>query len=865
MIVAIIAIFVSFKMVDRIAVAHGKEKTYWIGTGSVILTIGIWAMHFIGMLSYETQIPVTYHLGLTALSLFIPLITALIVIIMRTKFKSDFLFRSLGIMLMGLAFMTMHILGMKSMEMAATVHYHRTLSGFSIFLAFLISWALFSSFSHVQKTNKNKLKTEIISSSFIGLGLAIVHYTAMMGIRLSEFSPTTENHRITLLHNSSMQISTNLLAYVMGLATIIIFITIIAFDSKALSDYKERVKKAESALMNTIRRQQGMTLKYVKRGDHYIHTLMEGQLLEKMGLTPAMEAGKNLHQFYSKQDADRIEQAYSKAWNGEISDYEAQLNGVDYFVTLSPVKQKGKVVEVIGSGVDITERKRTEQIHKESLALKSALINSLEIGMVVIDDDRKIIAINHRWCQLLQIDVPIAEMVGKDIFVLLHVYFQNHQQDKQIVNKILANRKPVVDEVNHFEKQIFKRSYFPFYIADELKGHIWAVEDITERRAMERGIIETKEEAVKANQAKSEFLSRMSHELRTPLNAILGFSQLLELEETLTAKQREFVDQIGKGGTHLLTLINDVLDSAAIEAGKLKMETEAISIGTVIDECVRFISLLAANKGVRILIEQTAPDDCYVVADRFRLQQVFLNLLDNAIKYNRENGTVGIHWDVKGDFLFVHIVDSGGGIPSSEHGQIFEPFYRSGHQQIEGTGIGLSLVRQLIQLMGGTVAVESRMGVGSDFCISLPLVKAPGASVLPQLEKKAPIQLEDNEFTILYIEDNLSNLQLIKEILGTIPGIGFLSAVTGAEGIELALVQRPDLILLDLNLPDLNGYEVFERIKANPACERTPIIALSANAIQADINRALAKGFTDYICKPIDIPVFLSVVANHLR
>ncbi|MFF2447152.1 ATP-binding protein [Neobacillus sp. NPDC058068] len=632
-----------------------------------------------------------------------------------------------------------------------------------------------------------------------------------------------------------------------------------------LIKYRQYVKKAEFDLVDTIRRQQGMTLKYIKQGDHYIHTLMEGQLLEKMGLTPAMVTGKNLHQFYSKEDANRIEQAYSRAWNGEISDYEAQLNGVDYYVMLSPVKKKGKVVEVIGSGVDITARKRTEQIHEESLALKRALINSLEIGMVVTDCDMKIISINHRCCQLFRINMPIAEIVGKDLFELLHFYFQEHVEDQQEVNKIIANRQPVVNEMDRFGEQVFKRSYFPFYIDDELKGHIWALEDISERRAMERGIIETKEEAVKSNQAKSVFLSRMSHELRTPLNAILGFSQLLELEKTLTAKQRQFVDQIVRGGTHLLTLINDVLDLEAIEAGKMKMETETIRIDTVIDVCVRFISPLADSKGIRIVIEQTAADDCYVFADRFKLQQVFLNLLDNAIKYNRVKGTVAIHWDVKDGFLFVHVVDSGRGIPLSEQGQIFEPFYRSGHQQVEGTGIGLALVGQLIQLMGGTVAVESRMGVGSDFCISLPLVKAPGASRLRLLEKKAPVQLQDNEFTILYIEDNLSNMQLIQEILGTIPGIGFLSAATGAEGIELAFVQRPDLILLDINLPDLNGCEVFDRIKANPACEQTPIIALSANAIQDEIDRVLAKGFTEYICKPVDIPAFLSVVAKHLR
>ncbi len=628
--------------------------------------------------------------------------------------------------------------------------------------------------------------------------------------------------------------------------------------------YKAQAKKAEIDLMTTIRRQQGMTLKYIKQGDHYIYTLMEGQLLGKMGLTSAMVTGKNLHEFYSKQDADTIEQAYSKAWNGEITDYEAHLNGIDYFVTLSPVIKHGKVVEVIGSGVDISERKKSEKILHMSLALRRTLIDSLEIGMVVIDDDRKIIALNRKWCQLFKFEGPIQKIIGKDVFEQMAFFFENNEVEKKKLNDLLVNQKPAVDEVEHFENRIFKRSYFPFYMDGELKGHIWAIEDINERKAMERGIIETKEEAVKANKAKSEFLARMSHELRTPLNGILGFSQLLELEETLNAKQQQFVREILKGGRHLLTLINDSLDLSAIESGKIKLALDTVKIDEIINECIKLIAPLADKKGISIAFEQNGNHDWYVFADKIRLRQIFLNLLDNAIKYNRENGKVSIHWDKRDDILFVHMVDTGIGIPDSEQKSIFEPFYRSDHTQGEGIGMGLALVSQLIQVMGGKVGVESRIGEGSDFWISLPLVNAQVAIDRQLMEGERPALLQGHNFTILYIEDNLLNLQLVIEILGTIQGISLISAMTGSEGMELAAEWRPDLILLDLNLPDLHGYEVFDRIKANPAYEQTPIIALSANAMPEEINQALGKGFAEYICKPIEIPAFLTVLSKHL-
>ncbi|MEH7356274.1 ATP-binding protein [Neobacillus drentensis] len=654
-------------------------------------------------------------------------------------------------------------------------------------------------------------------------------------------------------------------SYDLKIVVIIILVAIISSLASliVMFKYNDRLKHVELNSKNTIPWQQGMTLKYIKQGDQYIHTLMEGQLLAKMGLTLDMVMGKNLHEFYSKKDAAAIEHAYSKAWNGDITTYEAHLNGIDYFVTLSPVKQKGKVIEVIGSGVDISERKKAEQILHESLALRRTLIDSLEIGMVVIDHDRKIMAVNRPWCHMFKIEEPIRDIIGRDIFEQLHVHFQHKEAVVKKLDEIMVNKLPYVDEVNQFENRIFKRSYFPFYMDGELKGHIWALEDITERKAMERGIIETKEEAVKASNAKSEFLSRMSHELRTPLNSILGFSQLLELDETLTCKQQQFVREIINGGTHLLTLINDVLDLTAIEAGKLKVAIGPLRIGNVINQCIQFVAPLAEKNGISLTIAVTAEEKHVVSADNIRLRQILLNLLDNAIKYNRENGTVLIQCEVQDDLLYVHIIDSGIGIPVAEQQQVFEPFYRSGRVNVQGTGIGLSLVSQLIHLMDGKVGVKSS-NEGSDFWISLPLVHAPAANDQKFYKTTSQLQLQDHNITILYIEDNLLNFQLVKEILATIPGIDLISAATGSEGVTVAAERRPDVILLDLNLPDLNGYEVLAKIKANPGYEQTPIIAVSANAMPEEIKYALASGFVEYITKPIDIPAFLSLLAKYV-
>ncbi|WHY00429.1 PAS domain-containing hybrid sensor histidine kinase/response regulator [Neobacillus sp. DY30] len=522
------------------------------------------------------------------------------------------------------------------------------------------------------------------------------------------------------------------------------------------------------------------------------------------------------------------------------------------------------VPQVLVTMMDITKQKETEIKLRESNALMRTIIDSIPIGVIVINTDRKIVAVNRPCLELFRINESRQNLIGQPASKYYQPSYKYSEEEREKVKVILANNMPVVDEVQMSNDQLIQRSYFPFYMDEELKGYLWVFEDITERKAMETGVLRAKEEAVKANKAKSAFLANMSHELRTPLNAILGFSQLLELQETLTEKQRTFVKEILKGGRHLLSLINEVLDLSRIESGKLKLSFENIKIASVIDECINLVSPAADVKGITIMKERNVCENAFVYADQMKLRQILLNLLDNGIKYNRENGEIIISCESKDDLLTIHVRDTGIGIPPEAQTEIFEPFYRLENPFVEGTGIGLPLVKQLTILMGGRLGVESQPGVGSDFWVSFPMMQKHETNHPVSLEKNEMLLPEHKEYNILYIEDHLSNQQLVAGILGNIKGMKLLTASSGSEGIQTAGNQKIDLILLDLQLPDMNGVEVFERLKSNPKSADIPVIALSANAMQEDIGRTLAKGFKEYITKPFDVPSVINAIIKHL-
>ncbi|WP_413305869.1 ATP-binding protein [Bacillus sp. 1P10SD] len=875
-IIAIFSSFASLKIMTRLAITKETERKTWILAGAAIMSIGIWTMYFIGMLGYEIRMPVTFNISLTFLSFVLIFLGSTCVYVITARSTIPILSKVTGVTVMVLSIIGTHVIGMLSMQMEATVHYNLFLSLIMLFLSMIVGGGIFLLLIYIKNALTHITLKKLISSIFMGLGISAVHYTAMEAVQLSGGPLSIKVERITTISN--VVVSIDRLAYVVGLATIIIILSIIvlAYSDKIKAEQErillaEQIKKAQQDLINTIQRQQGLTLKYVKIGERYIHTLAEGELLAKLGLTPEIVVGKELRDFLPLEYSEHKLKSYIKAWQGEVVNYEEELNGTDYMVSLKPVMENGKVVEVIGSGIDITERKRAERILvesdrklRESHALRRTMIDNLPIAILVLDNDLNIIALNRPHCQLFEIDVPIKKLIGQNVNRYRSAYYKNDQLEEEKIINIIKNKQPLTDEIELDSGKILKRSYFPFYVGEELKGHLWTFEEITERKQMELANQRAREAAEKANLAKSRFLSNMSHELRTPLNGILGFAQLLELDDSLTNQQRMFVQEINKGGRHLLHLINEIFDLSKIEEGKLTISTESIRVDTVTNECINLIGSAADQKGVKIIHNAIHLQDGYVYADPIRLRQIILNLLDNAIKYNRDNGEVRISYDVKDDQLSIHVQDTGVGIPKEEQEMVFAPFYRINHAHTEGTGIGLSLVKQLVSLMGGKVGINSQVGVGTDMWVCLPKATC---------ERDAPLKPQENgmerlrinkTYKILYIEDNPSNLHLVKEILATLPGVTLLTAMTGKEGLKAAAEQPLDLILCDIHLPDLHGFEVLERLQSNSLTEQIPVIAVSANALKEDIHRALETGFTDYITKPIDIASFLEVIDEHV-
>ncbi len=469
-------------------------------------------------------------------------------------------------------------------------------------------------------------------------------------------------------------------------------------------------------------------------------------------------------------------------------------------------------------------------------------------------------------------DDPEATGVG-NLRASLDRVRRNRTADTMAVQKYDIRRPE--SEGGGFEARYWSPHNSPVLDADgNLAGIIHRVEDVTEfvrlkelETEQQQELQEANEQLRTANQAKSDYLSRMSHELRTPLNAILGFAQLLELED-LGEEARDNLRYILSAARHLLELINEVLDIAAIEAGRLPLSLEPVAVADIVAEGVSLIRPLADQHGI-LLASPTPSCATHILGDRQRLKQIVLNLLSNAVKYNREGGSVHLACDqVDGGRLRIKVTDTGPGIPPEAIQRLFVPFERLSDEQgsIEGTGLGLPLSKRLAEAMGGTLQVESAVDRGSTFWVELPLTEGPVQRADRQQQKEAspaPVEQPDRAgpgLTVLYIEDNLSNLQLVERVLSRRQGVKLISAMRPQLGLDLAGEHQPDLVLLDLHLPDMPGQEVLRRLRSNPKLAEIPVVVLSADARPSLIEQLLQQGARAFLTKPLDVKELLGLL-----
>jgi signal transduction histidine kinase/ActR/RegA family two-component response regulator len=541
-------------------------------------------------------------------------------------------------------------------------------------------------------------------------------------------------------------------------------------------------------------------------------------------------------------------------------------------------------------GTDNTARKHAEEALRKAGALQSAIFNSANFSSIATDAKGVIQIFNVGAERMLGYDVAdvVNTITPADISDPQELIVRAEALSTELGTVITPGFEALVFKAARGIEDIYELTYirkdgsrFPAVVSvtalrdghNAIIGYLLIGTDNTarkqvdtERKRLDQVLLEKNVELERANLAKSDFLSSMSHELRSPLNAILGFAQLIAIDATtITTSQKASIDQILHAGWYLLELINGILDLAQIESGKLSLSVEQVLLSEVMVECQAMIEPQCHTRNIHMSFCQFDVP-CFVHADRTRLKQVVINLLSNALKYNRVGGSVTVECTTSTpDRVRISIGDTGAGLPSAKLAQLFEPFNRLGQETgaEEGTGIGLVVSKRLVELMGGAIGVESTVGVGSVFWIELNAAIAPDVDVegSGSTAARQPRVVKDaGPRTLLYVEDNPANLALVEQLVARCSNMRLLSARNATLGIQIARDSLPDVILMDINMQGLNGLDALKILRDDPVTAHIPVVAVSANAMPHDIRKGLEAGFFRYLTKPINVNEFMDTL-----
>jgi len=635
---------------------------------------------------------------------------------------------------------------------------------------------------------------------------------------------------------------------------------------------------------------------FVKRA-HDLSFFMFNRAGEQLlGFDRSELIGKNDHELFPQDQADFFTMRDRKVLHEtgyeniaeESIDTRAHGRRILHTQKIALKDAQGQAEFLLGISEDITERKAAEDALRAKNQIIAAVLDTTPVLIAYLDPDMNFVRVNRAYAEADHKDPDY--FVGKNHFALFP-----HPENEVIFHRVVETGEPHTALAKPFEyahnpergtshwdwtltplkdvhQQVTGLVLSLTLVTDRIKAleaaergelALLALTESLEARITERtqDLLLAKEIAERANHAKSEFLARMSHELRTPMNAILGFAQVLELE-AVTAEHKDYIGEIHRAGDHLLQLINELLDLSRIETGKLAVLVQPISLQAVLAQALQITRAMRETRQITLL--KYCNDDVRVLADSTRLCQILVNLLSNAVKYNLPGGRITIACQPHSqDVLRIAVSDTGPGIPADKLNLLFNPFERLGaeHSAIEGVGIGLALSKQLAELMGAKIGIDSTPGVGSTFWIDLALapLSMPVHSSATDTSK-VPDSQAPHKFNVLYVEDNAANLKLVEVLLRRQTDIDLITAAKGELGLELARRYHPDAILLDIHLPDMDGFAILKALKADAATSTIPVLALSADAMPIDIEHGLQAGFKRYLTKPINAQELIAAI-----